>query len=96
VQAVIRADELYLRWIPVEVRDAWRRLNPLAREALRALPVPARCVLTRVDRMIDIAATVELLAGIPIAWAGGGHGFLVEPAGARFVADLLAAGAEAA
>jgi pimeloyl-ACP methyl ester carboxylesterase len=90
VQAVIRADELYLRWIPVEVRDAWRRLNPLARESLRSLPVPTSCVLTRVDRMIDIPRTVELLADLPIAWASGGHGFLVEPAGARFVADLLA------
>lgn len=90
VQAAIRADDLYLRWIPAEVRDAWRHLNPIARDALRTLPVPTRCVLTRVDRMIDIPRTVELLAGIPIAWAGGGHGFLVEPAGARFVADLLA------
>ena len=90
VQAMIRADELYLRWIPIEVRDAWRQLNPIAREALRALPIPTRCVLTRVDRMIDIAGTVELLADIPVAWTGGGHGFLVEPAGARFVADLLA------
>jgi pimeloyl-ACP methyl ester carboxylesterase len=90
VQAMIRADELYLRWIPVEVRDAWRQLNPLARQALRALPVPTRCVLTRVDRMIDIPATVELLADIPVTWAAGGHGFLVEPAGARLVASLLA------
>lgn len=91
VQAMIRADELYLRWIPVEVRDAWRQLNPIARAALRALPIPTRCVLTAVDRMIDIPGTVELLADIPISWTGGGHGFLVEPAGARFVADLLAA-----
>lgn len=90
VQAMIRADELYLRWIPVAVRDAWRQLNPIAREALRALRVPTRCVLTRVDRMIDIPGTVELLADIPISWAGGGHGFVVEPAGARLMADLLA------
>jgi alpha-beta hydrolase superfamily lysophospholipase len=90
VQAAIRADELYLRWIPAEVRDAWRHLNPIARAALRALTIPTHGVLTRVDRMIDIPRTVELLAGLPIAWAGGGHGFLVEPAGARFVADLLA------
>jgi pimeloyl-ACP methyl ester carboxylesterase len=89
VQAMIRADELYLRWIPVEVRDAWRQLNPIAREALRALPIPTRCVLTRVDRMLDIPGTVELLADIPVEWTGGGHGFLVEPAGARFVAGLL-------
>jgi alpha-beta hydrolase superfamily lysophospholipase len=90
VQAMIRADELYLRWIPVEVRDAWKQLNPIAREALRALPVPTRCVLTRVDRMIDIPQTALLLADIPIEWTCGGHGFLVEPAGARFVANLLA------
>ena len=90
VQAMIRADELYLRWIPVEVRDAWRQLNPIARATLRALPIPTRCVLTRVDRMIDIPGTAELLAEIPVAWTDGGHGFLVEPAGARFVAGLLA------
>jgi dienelactone hydrolase len=91
VRAVIRADELYLRWIPVAVRDAWRQLNPRAREGLRRLPVPARCVLTRVDRMIDIPQTVELLGEVPVSWAAGGHGFLVEPAGAALVADLVAA-----
>ena len=62
----------------------------LARATLRALPIPTRCVLTRVDRMIDIPGTAELLAEIPVAWTDGGHGFLVEPAGARFVAGLLA------
>ena len=90
VQAMIRADDLYLRWIPASVRDAWRQLNPIARETLRRLPFPTRCVLTRVDRMIDIAGTVELLGDLPVAWAAGGHGFLVEPAGARCVARLLA------
>jgi hypothetical protein len=90
VRAMIRADELYLRRIAVEVRSAWRQLNPMARAALREVPVPTRCVLTRVDRMIDIDKTVELLGDIPVDWTGGGHGFLVEPPGARFVADVLA------
>lgn len=85
----IRADPLYLRRIPEELRGAWRALNPMARQALARLPMPARCALTRVDRMIDIPATVELLGAMPIHWAEGGHGFLVEPQGARFIAALL-------
>jgi len=88
-QRAIRADALYLRWIPLAVRDAWKQLNPIAREALHKLPIPAQCVLTRTDRMIDIGKTVELLAGIPLHWADGGHGFVVEPAGAQLVARLL-------
>jgi acylglycerol lipase len=90
-RALIRSDELYLRRIPVQLRAAWRALNPRAREALTALPVPTSCVLTRVDRMIDIAKTVELLGDVPVSWAPGGHGFVVELAGARLVADLLEA-----
>lgn len=88
----IRADPLYLRKIPLPLREAWRQLNPLARQTLGRLPVPSRCMLTRVDRMIDIPRTVELVesqAGIPVSWAAGGHGFVVEPAGARAIADLL-------
>ncbi len=85
----IRADPLTLRRIPEELRGAWRTLNPLARRALAQLPMPARCALTRVDRMIDIPATVELIGAMPLHWAEGGHGFLVEPQGARFIADLL-------
>lgn len=90
VQTMIRGDELYLRRVAVAVRDAWRVLNPRARAALATLPVPVRCVLTRIDRMIDIARTVELLGDIPVSWTEGGHGFIVEPAGARFTAELLA------
>jgi len=90
VQTMIRADELYLRRVSVAVRDAWRLLNPRARAALATLPVPVHCVLTRIDRMIDIPRTVELLGDIPVSWAEGGHGFVVEPAGARFTAELLA------
>lgn len=85
----IRADPLTLRRIPEELRGAWRTLNPLARQALARLQVPARCALTRVDRMIDIPATVELIGAMPLHWAEGGHGFLVEPRGARFIAALL-------
>jgi pimeloyl-ACP methyl ester carboxylesterase len=91
-QRAIRADGLSLRKIPLALRQAWRTLNPLAREGLAHLPVPTRCVLTRVDRMIDIARTVELVEGrakIPVHWAEGGHGFVIEPAGARTVAALL-------
>jgi alpha-beta hydrolase superfamily lysophospholipase len=91
VQAMIRADELYLRQISVDVRAAWRELNPRARAALAALPVPAQCVLARVDRMIDLPRTLALLGDIPVHWADGGHGFVVEPAGARTVAEVLAA-----
>jgi hypothetical protein len=40
--------------------------------------------------MIDIPRTVELMADIPVEWTEGGHGFVVEPTGARFVANLLA------
>lgn len=90
VAAVIRADALYLRRIAVEVRDAWRALNPRARGALRDIKVPVRCVLTRVDRMIDIEGTLALLGDIPVEWAEGGHGFLVEPVGAERVAEVLA------
>jgi alpha-beta hydrolase superfamily lysophospholipase len=89
VQRAIRADSLYLRWIPLPLREAWRRLNPLARQALAALPVPARCVLTRTDRMIDVARTAELMADRPVHWAPGGHGFIVEPAGADAAARVL-------
>jgi alpha-beta hydrolase superfamily lysophospholipase len=89
VQAAIRADARYLRRIPAVLRDAWRQLNPIARAALGQLSVPARCVLTRTDRMIDIAATVELMADIPVDWAVGGHGFVVEPTGARQLARIL-------
>lgn len=89
VQAMIRGDALYLRRISVEVRAAWRELNPRARAAIASLAIPARGVLTRVDRMIDIPRTVALLDHLPIDWADGGHGFLVEPAGARGVAELL-------
>ena len=85
----IRADPLTLRRIPAELRGAWRALNPMARQALGRLPIPARCALTRTDRMIDLAATVELCGAMPIHWTGGGHGFVVEPAGARFIAGLL-------
>jgi len=91
VQAMIRADALYLRRIPVEVRATWRALNPRARAALATLPVPVQCVLARVDRMIDVPATCALLAEIPVRWAEGGHGLVVEPAGARAVAEVLAA-----
>ena len=87
--AVVRRTLVAVRRIPVAVRDAWRRLNPMARGALRELRVPTRCLLTRVDRMIDIRETVELLGDIPIDWTEGGHGFLVEPAGSRFVASVL-------
>lgn len=86
---MIRADPLYLRRIRLPLREAWRQLNPQARQALPGLPVPAACVLTRTDRMIDIARTAELCAGLPLTWAEGGHGFVVEPAGARAVAELL-------
>lgn len=89
VRAMIRADPLYLRRIPVEVRAAWRALNPRARAALASLAIPVRGVLARTDRMIDIPRTVALLDGVPIDWADGGHGFVVEPAGARRVAELL-------
>lgn len=88
---MIRADPLYLRRIPLPLREAWRQLNPLARQALARLPVPAACVLTRTDHMIDVVRTAELCAGLPLTWAEGGHGFVVEPAGARAVADLLGA-----
>jgi acylglycerol lipase len=90
VQAMILADELYLRRISVDVRAAWRELNPRARAALGALPVPARCVLARVDRMIDIPRTLDLLGDIPVQWADGGHGFVVEPAGAHTLVEVLA------
>lgn len=90
----IAADALYLRSIPAGLRDAWRALNPRAREALAAVRVPTRCVLTTTDRMIDVPATVALLEavprGIPIEWAPGGHGFVVEPAGAARVVEVLA------
>ena len=43
IQNMIRADRLYLRQIPVEVRDAWKTLNPIARQTLgkspRSLPL---------------------------------------------------------
>jgi acylglycerol lipase len=89
----IRGDALTLRRIPLALREAWRQLNPRARQALATLPIPTRCVLTRVDRMLDIPATLELLAAadIPVHWAEGGHGFVVEPAGAHAVANLLGA-----
>lgn len=90
-QRMIRADPLYLRRIPLPLREAWRQLNPLARQLLPTLPLPTRCVLTRTDRMIDVARTAELCAAIPIDWAEGGHGFVVEPAGARAVAGVLGA-----
>ncbi len=86
---IICADKLYLRRIPEELRGAWKKLNPIAREALHNLPIPAHCVLTRVDRMIDIPKTLDLMGDIPIHWASGGHGFVVEPAGANSVAELL-------
>jgi len=91
VREMIRRDPLYLRRIPLALRGAWKELNPIARQALRELPVPAHCVLTRIDRMIDIAGTVDLMGDIPVSWTEGGHGFLVEPAGVRFMADLLGA-----
>lgn len=93
VRRAIRADSLTLRRIPVALREAWRQLNPRARAALATLPIPTRCVLTRIDRMLDIPATLDLLdaADIPVHWAEGGHGFVVESAGARAVADLLGA-----
>ena len=92
-RCAIRGDALTLRRIPLALRETWRQLNPRARQALATLPLPTRCVLTRVDRMLDVPATLELLAaaGIPVRWAEGGHGFVVEPAGARAVAHLLGA-----
>jgi len=88
-RTMIRGDELYLRRIPEPLRDAWKQLNPLARQALRDLRVPTHCVLTRIDRMIDIAGTVELMGDIPVLWTEGGHGFVVETTGSEFVAAVL-------
>lgn len=90
-RARIDADPLYLRRVPVGVRVAWGHLGPLARAALADLPVPARALLTRTDRMIDIPATVDLLRDIPVTWAPGGHGFILEPGGARVAAEVLSA-----
>ena len=90
VRTAIRGDALYLRRISVEVRAAWRALNPEARAALHSLDIPVRCVLARVDHMLDIPRTVALLGDLPISWAAGGHGFVLEPAGARQLAEVLA------
>jgi alpha-beta hydrolase superfamily lysophospholipase len=89
VAAAIDADPLWLRGIPVAVRSTWGQLNPVAREALGGLRVETRCVLTRTDRIVDVPRTLELLGAIPIEWATGGHGFVVEPDGARFMAAVL-------
>lgn len=93
VQRAIRADKLTLRSIPLPLREAWRTLNPLARQALRTLHLPVRCVLARRDRMIDVPRTQALLAEraepIAVDWCDGGHGFVAEPEGARLLAQVL-------
>lgn len=96
VQRAIRADKLTLRNVPLAVRDAWRTLNPLARQALRTLRLPTRLVLARRDRMIDVPRTQALLASrmatmpaIDVDWCEGGHGFVAEPQGARLLAQVL-------
>ncbi len=89
-QAAIRGDALYLRDVPLALRATWRQLNVRARQALAELRLPIGCALTSTDRMIDLAATEALLAGRPLHRAPGGHGFVVEPAGAAFLAELLA------
>ncbi len=89
IQRIIRADKLYLRRIPLELRGAWKALNPLAKKTLGTLSIPHRCILTRTDRMIDIHQTASLMPAVD--WVDGGHGFVLEPIGSRAVATILGA-----